>query len=389
MPRAQVQQYLIELATSWAKGSTSTVGAPPDLDAAGVRAALLAHNVEAALGPLLPAEFRDESFTAQMAVSRARSTDLLLECERILPLVCRHTERPVLLKGAALALRNYPDPGQRWFLDLDLLVPRPAVAGVCRELEQSGYRPLPDGRDPRFYEKYHLHRILLGPAGACVEIHWDLTLPGSVYRLSHSGVSARARPDRLGRLPLWRPSPVDQILHAVYQNIADGYLDLRRVLDLALLVPRLSPAETILLADLARRSGLGRGLALSLHVVKSITGLEPEWAGELDREFGAAGWRMVRGLDVVGGCLERRGRSVEGYTALLHLLTTPRGGLRLREIGRLLWVGERLLLDMGHRAGALPGLRGRTRVGAHQARMLARMAAMAMRALALPQKATV
>jgi len=43
------------------------------------------------------------------------------------------------------------------------------------------------------------------------------------------------------------PLPVDQILHATYQNIADGYLDLRRVLDLSLLLPRLSPAETMML----------------------------------------------------------------------------------------------------------------------------------------------
>lgn len=385
MARSRAQQYLIELATAWAKGATSPVSPPPDLDAAAVRAALLDHNVETALGPLLPAGLRDEAFTAQMAVSRARSTQLLLECERILPLVHRHAARPVLLKGAALALRQYPDPGQRWFLDLDLLVPRSAVAGVCRELEQAGYRSLAHGRDPRFYEKYHLHRILLGPAGACVEVHWALTLPGSVYHISGSGVAARARADELGRQPIWRPTPVDQILHAVYQNIADGYLDLRRVLDLALLAPRLSPAETEMLTDLARRSGLGRGLALSLHIVKSVAGVDLAWAAGLEREFSAASWRIVQGLDVVGGCLERRARSVEGYTALLHLLTTPRGSQRLREVGRLLWVGERLLLDMGHRAGALPGLWGRTRVGAHQARLLARMSGMAVRALTAPQ----
>jgi hypothetical protein len=385
MTRSPEQQYLITLARAWVEGATGPVVPPMNPDPAAMRAALLAHNVDATLGPLLPANLRTTTFDDQMAASRIRTTDLLLECERILPLVRRHVERPLLLKGGALALRTYPDPGQRWFLDLDLLVPRSAVAAVCHELEQAGYRPLPNGRDPRFYEKYHLHRILLGPSGACVEVHWDLTLPGSVYLLSAAGVTARARPHRLGRMSLWHPSPVDQILHAVYQNIADGYLDLRRVLDLALLVPALSPAESVMLVDLAERAGLERSLALSLHVMKSVTGVESEWMAPLDYAFGSAAWRMVRGLDVVGGCLDRRARAVEGYTALLHLLTTPRGGLRLRETARLLWVGEERLLDMGHRAGALPGLWGRTRVGLHQALLLVRMTGLAMRALTTPQ----
>ena len=183
MSRTPVQQYLINLTTAWAKGATSPVTPPPGLDGAALRAALLAHNVEVPLGALLPPELRDDAFDAQVAAARLRSADLLLECERILPLVSRHAERPVLLKGAALALRDYPDPAQRWFLDLDLLVPRPAVGPVCRELEQAGYRPLAGGRDQRFYEKYHLHRILLGPAGACVEGHWDLTLPLSLIHI--------------------------------------------------------------------------------------------------------------------------------------------------------------------------------------------------------------
>ena len=382
MERTPLQQYLSNLCHAWAKGAAEPVAPPEGLDPAAVRAALLAHNVDVALGDLLPAAWRDDEFAARRAASRQRSGDLLLECERILPLVRRHAERPVLLKGAALALRTYPDPTQRWFLDLDLLVPRPAVAAVCRELEQAGYRPLANARDPRFYEKYHLHRILLGPAGACVEVHWDLTLPGSVYHLEGAAVAARARPDRLGHQPVWRPCPVDQVLHAVYQNIADGWLDLRRVLDLALLVPRLSAAEAVMLADLARRTGLMRGLVLSLHSVKCLTGVSHPDLAELDRELDPLGWRLARGLDLPGGCLDRRARAVEGHTALLHLLATPRGNQRLREAGRLLWVGEERLLDMGHRAAALPGMLGRSRIGMHQVVLLGRISGLALRALA-------
>lgn len=355
---------------------------PAGVDPSAVRAALLAHNVDVALGDLLPPDWVDADFAARRAASRQRSVDLLLECERILPLVRRQADRPVLLKGASLAMRAYPAPTQRWFLDLDLLVPRSAVGSVCRELEQAGYRALPNARDPRFYEKYHLHRILLGPAGACVEVHWDLTLPGSVYRLEGVGVAARSRPDRLGLQPVWRPCAVDQVLHAVYQNIADGWLDLRRVLDLALLVPRLSPAEAVMLTDLAHRTGLARGLALSLHVVKYLAGVEHPDLVDLEHELDGLGWRLARGLDVAGGCLDRRARAVEGHTTLLHLLATPRGSQRFRETGRLLWVGEERLLDLGHQAAALPGVVGRSRVGLHQVVLLARVGRLAARALA-------
>ena len=382
MARSLEQQYLIDLSHAWAKGAAGPVPAPAGIDAAAVRSMLEAHNVEVTLGALLPEAMRDGAFDRQVQASRTRSTDLLLECERILPLIGRHAERPVLLKGAALALRSYRDPGQRWFMDLDLLLPRSAVRAACQELETAGYRPLPGGRDPRFYEKYHLHRVLLGPAGACVELHWDLTVPGSVYHLSPTGVIARAKPDQLGRQPLWRPCPVDQILHATYQNIADGYLDLRRVLDMALLVPALSPAEGVMLVDLARKAGLARSLALSLHMMKQITGVTAEWMDELDHDLGPAAQRLVRGLDVAGGCLDRRAREVPGYTALLHLLTTPRDTLRLREACRLLWVGEQLLLEMGYRAGALPGALVRSRMVAGQAKLLARVGGLAVRALA-------
>lgn len=385
MTRPPVQQYLVNLATAWANGAGGPVPAPAGLDRPALRAALLAHNVEVPLGALLPDDLRDDNLASHAEASRARSTVLLLEAERILPLVARHAERTLLLKGAALALRTYPEPSQRWFLDLDLLVPRAAVAPVCRELEQAGYRPLPGARDPRFYEKYHLHRILLGPAGACVEVHWDLTLPGSVYRLGAAGVMARARADHLGRVPVWLPTPVDQVLHATYQNIADGYLDLRRVLDLALLLPRLDPEEVDLLVNLARGSGLARGVALTLHMVKSITGVEAPGSAVLEQELGLPGWRLAHGLDLAGGCLERRSRTTEGYAALLHLLATPRGSDRWRETGRFLWVGEERLLDLGHRAGALPGLWGRTRVGLQQAVTLARIGGLAARAFATPQ----
>jgi len=73
MERTPLQQYLSNLCHAWAKGAAEPVAPPEGLDPAAVRAALLAHNVDVALGDLLPAAWRDDEFAARRAASRQRS----------------------------------------------------------------------------------------------------------------------------------------------------------------------------------------------------------------------------------------------------------------------------------------------------------------------------
>ena len=278
----------------------------------------------------------------------------------------------MLLKGAALALGAYPRPADRWFLDLDVLVPRDRVAPVCAALEAVGYRSLQGARNPLYYEKHHLHRILLGPQGSVVEVHWDLTLPHSVYRCDLDGVFARAEERPLGRLHAACAAPVDQIIHGVYQNIADGFVDLRRVMDMALLVRDHPDLDWGRLVGLAVNSGMDKALWISLHNMKLISGIgAPQSALNVLAPAGATR-RTLLGLDTAAGCLRRRASRSEGYTPLLHLLLTPTPSRQFRELLRAAWVGEELLLDRGYDPARLPGFGRRTLIGLTRLRMLAR-----------------
>ncbi len=97
---------------------------------------------------------------------------------------------------------------------------------------------------------------------------------------------------------------------------------------------------------------------------------------------GAATRRILRGLQVAEGCLDRKADYTEGYTQLLHFLLTPSLPLRTREILRSLWVGEAMLLDRGHQPDQMPGLFRRSVIALRQIRTLLLISWRAARALA-------
>ncbi len=381
-PLTAEQQYLTALVKAWAGSDSAPVPAPAGVSLDAIRSRLYAHNVEAAIGPFLPAATHDEAFVEHVRLSRGRTNFLLLECERVLAAIADPGWQPVLLKGAALALGTYEDPTDRWFLDLDILVPYSQVDQVCDRLVKVGYRHLKGKRDPLFYDKYHLHRIMLGPQGSVVEIHWDLTIPGSVYSHDVAGVFCRAETFRLGRTEVKCAAPVDQVLHAVYQNIADGFTDLRRILDLVLLVKRLEESDWDYLVAESQRTGMATGLYLTLHIVKQISGIEISDDFLTVLEPGPVIKRTLNGLHVANGCLDRQSAITDGYTQTLHLLLTPGVRQRIREVFRSLWVGESTLLESGYRPGQMPGLIHRTYIGLSHLKTLIALSFRAARALA-------
>lgn len=358
----QTRKYLTTLMVAWASDNQAPQPIPAGVDTGEVCRLLLAHQVQVALAPYLPESAHSLEFRENIASSRERTGFLLLELERILPAITWASCRPVVLKGAALAPGYYHSPDQRWFMDLDILVPHNMVDEVCHRLESLGYEPFSAHRDPLFYDRYHLHRMMVGPQGSCVEIHWDLTLPASLYRFDVGGVFNRARPLVLGHQKMLAASPVDQILHGVYQHIADGFVDLKRIMDLVLLVKSLENEEFLYLVKEARRTKMNFALGLELHLMKSICGFD--FPGGISKEL-IPGWasnRILHGLDVELGLWERRSESVDGYASLLHILMVPGQMGKLKESGRFVWRGEGELMDRGHWHDQMPGLFQRLRL---------------------------
>lgn len=357
--KEELKQTIKEILGAWAQdpagASAKPVALPSGLDSSVVCDLLLAHHLQVLAEPFLAEEDQTPAFREGLASARDRTAFLLLELERIMPVVAWADCRPVVLKGGSLSVNQYARPDQRWFLDLDILVPRGQVDAVCERLESVGYTPFDGNRDPLFYERHHLHRMMVGPQGSCVEVHWDLTLPTSIYGFDVAGVFNRAKEQQVGRVKMLAASPVDQVLHLVYQNIADGFLDLKRVCDLFLLVQGLEKEEKLYLVKESLRTRMNIGLWLSLHMVKSVFGVDSLWPGT---ETLAPGWatnRTLRGLDVEDGIFIRRADHLDGYASLIHFMMVPKQEDRWRETQRFVWIDEAELLDRGHRVGELPG----------------------------------
>lgn len=365
-------ETLRQLVRAWA-GVTPAPAEPP-ADPAAVWRLLWAHHAEAALGPLLPAAARISRTDESVTTARERTLQLLLELERVAPALEAAGCRPVVLKGAALALAYYEDPAQRWFVDLDILVPRDRVGCACDALAELGYRPLETAVPVDLYDEFHLHRILEGPGGVVVEVHWALTLPGSVYSYDTEGVRERSRELALGGGACRVASPEDQVLHAVYQHVADGFVDLRRVLDLALLAGELDEAGWRRVATLAVTGRMERALTLWLDVAGRILGRPVKDDLWIKSPVGPRTWRAATNLGVAEGLLDRRATCTRGYVAFLHLLLVPGRWRRWRELWRDLVPDDERIVGTGAVPGRWEMLPRRLRAGLGNGRALARVA---------------
>jgi hypothetical protein len=341
-------EYVGDLARAWADGVAGTVPAPPGIDGAALARLLARQKALATLaGHLDPAALPDperEQLLRLAEVSRRRSTLLLLELQRLLPHLEAVGCRPVALKGAALALTAYRRPEDRWFLDLDLWIPGDQVATARRKLQDLGYRLVDPVFTERYYRRHHFHEILLSAHGICIELHWALTLPGSVYDHDLDALARDAGSHPLGRAQVRTAAAADQILHGVLQSIAGGFGDLRRILDLHLLHAGLQADALPALIARARRANAAAGLWLHYHVRQEILGAPvPEPVTRHCRPSERT-VRTMLSLDPVALCLGARPQPAEVHTRLLHWLCTPRP-LRVREFGRYLWPGEADVLE--------------------------------------------
>jgi len=374
----ETRHYLVQLLSGWPDGPPPGEVSPAAADEA--RAALLAHRVAGAVDHLVPKAWRDAAWQTEVAQWLNRSGFLLMELERILPTLTRGDCRPVVLKGAALACGHYRDPLWRQFLDLDILVPRDRVEEATKRLIACGYEIWAGPRDPLYYDRYHLHRILRGPQGSLVEIHWDLTMPGSVYGFDVAGVFDRAVDVPVGRTTLSAAAAVDQVLHSVYQHIADGFVDLKRILDLKVLLQTLPEGDWLYLVKESERTQMGPALKELLYIMKELTGLEvPDQAASLPGAGPVSG-RVLRGLDLPTGLLERRAAHSTIYLPLLHFLLVPGLLNKVTEYGKFLWPGEARLLARGYWHDQLPGPAARLRLALYNLKLFAGLCGQSVRA---------
>ena len=350
--------YLSDLARAWASGVQGAVPAPDGLDADTFMRLIGQQPVLQTLVPCLDRTVLQPSvcrrLDQEVEVAERRTVMLLLELERVLPALAEVGCRPVVLKGASLALTVYPRPEDRWFVDLDLLVAQDELSTVYEALQRLGYHFSENAAAGELYDRYHFHRIMVSNQGVCLEVHWAVTLPESVYSHDLEALTHGAVEIPLGGASFLAPSAVDQILHGVLQSIADGFGDLRRLLDLHLLDSRLTAEEREQLCARARAANLSTGLWLQYFLREQILGAEAP--AFLHRFCGSesAMMRTMEQLGVAESCLTGRAERDRGYADLMHWVCVPRN-LRGREMRRYIFPGMGGLVNSGLcRNGPLP-----------------------------------
>ena len=193
------------------------------------------------------------------------------------------------LKGAVLAEHYYPEPALRPMADLDLLVRPAELPRLDAALAGLGYAAAEE--TPR-HRAYHRGAPTVAswdgehpdnPRG--VEVHTTVgeQLRAISYEIT-AALWASAAPTSYGGAPGLAPAPAALLHHLLIHtchNMVNRRLRLVQLYDLALVAPRLGPADWDALACAATRAGEARLLYAPLALAERVFGpLAPQGARE-------------------------------------------------------------------------------------------------------------
>lgn len=376
--------YLTRLAREYLRREKATVAPPDGLDWSRFLQLCGESRVAGTVLPRIDRDGLDPSIVGRIDAAQQQAFEAtilrLLHLERILPLLDDAGCRPVVLKGGVLATHYYRRPEHRFLADLDLLVERDLVETTCRILAGQGLSLTATEAAPEYYRDHHFHWIMGNGRGFVVEVHWALTLPGSIYHFDLDLLRSRLRSKELNRATMTVPAPPDLLLHVVAQCNAGGYGELRWLLDAALILREIDDPAALIRQ--AREQNQDAALWLLLQQVQQWTGVSigEDFVAEL-----APGRRTARILASVAGDMVSRSREFRErgeMHQLLHWLCCPTSALRRRESWRFLRPGPEYWLEQGYTSRKRPSLATRLRAGLGRwktALYLARIAADRMR----------
>lgn len=151
-----------------------------------------------------------------------------------------HNIQVIVLKGAALAERLYPQIGLRPMSDIDLLVRQSDLSEAQRIMESLGFEGAGNQalQDLYLHHHHHLAPYLHQRTGAMVELHWQLVRPDHPYRLDAQEMWANAREVSLAGVKCLDLESADQLIHLCIHFFGDrlgmNYGALLQLCDIAL-----------------------------------------------------------------------------------------------------------------------------------------------------------
>jgi hypothetical protein len=193
---------------------------------------LLAETLRSGAG--LATDAVETAAAEQHALAMAR--DLVLEralLETVATLRAAEIE-PCVLKGAAVAHLDYPDPSWRSFSDVDLLVRSSDYDRAVSVLIEAGHRRMYPEPRPGFDRRFGKGTVLQAPAGHEVDLHRSFAMGPFGVLLDLETLWAGRVSFELGGTDLSALSAPGRTLHAAFQVAIDGqHRRLSTVRDLA------------------------------------------------------------------------------------------------------------------------------------------------------------
>jgi hypothetical protein len=210
---------------------------------------------------------------AEQRLSRWRTAAVRWPIERRAGALVDAPYPRVLLKGAAYLGQGLPIAAGRLPSDIDILVPRAAVADAQQRLRSAGWSETPlDEHDRTYYYEWS-HEV---PPMTHPAYHFELDLHHNIVPpVAHASVDAARLLERLmpSCWPGWQVlDPADQVLHSAAHLFFDSELRdrLRDLVDLDGLLRRFGQDQAfwVRLTARARETGLVEPLALACHFTR-------------------------------------------------------------------------------------------------------------------------
>jgi hypothetical protein len=149
---------------------------------------------------------------------------------------------PILLKGADLRLRLYPEAAVRPVADLDLLIPAEQLSRAQAALTAQGYRLTSWYHDPRpgYWRRFgHALDYWRPPAGLLLDLHWQILAVGGYYRLPYRLLRPAAAARDFRDLSVRLLAPEHLLILLCLRACNDRFQSVFQFLDLALALFRL------------------------------------------------------------------------------------------------------------------------------------------------------
>ncbi|HJR63351.1 MAG TPA: nucleotidyltransferase family protein [Gemmatimonadaceae bacterium] len=204
---------------------------------------------------------------------RRRALVFEVERDRVLGALRRGGIDSVLLKGGALAGTVYREPAERFYGDVDVLLPIEQLESAAQLLEPLGYAIPLSEMEVEGFRAHHFHLRLENGRGGIVELHWGLARPHTPFRLDAEAFMAQAIQRRNGGGTAVRmPRAEHMLLHIVLQSVQEGFTRLTRLVDVDRIVAATSDIDWDDTVRRARDGHLGAALALSLQLTSRLLG---------------------------------------------------------------------------------------------------------------------